>query len=171
MPLSAGTTHRPPPLDERGFPISEAYAGACYLMNRGVEAKRILVESCSYDTIGNAYFARVVHVIPRAFERVLVVNSEFHMPRTEKIFRWVFGLAGPGTPCAVEFESSPDVGVEAEALEARRVKEAAGLAALEPLVRGITSLAQLHEWLFTAHEAYASALAAPVRAPVDLGTY
>jgi hypothetical protein len=158
-------------MDERGFPISEAHAGGRYLMGRGVEAGRILVESCSYETIGNAYFSRVVHAIPRAFERVLVVNSEFHMARTEKIFRWVYALSGPGQSCAVEFESVANIGVEAGALEARRAKEAAGIAALEPLLCGIQSLAQLHEWLFTSHDAYACALEDPLRAPVDLGTY
>ncbi len=96
VPLSAGTPHRPPPLDDCGFPILEARAGADYLAARGAAPERILIEAASYDTIGNAYFSRVVHAIPRGFRRALVVTSEFHMPRTEAVFRWVYGLAGPG---------------------------------------------------------------------------
>ncbi|SRR5579883_14177 len=171
MPLSAGTTHRPPPVDERGFPISEARAGARYLLARGADPKRILVESCSYDTIGNAYFARVVHVIPRALERALVINSAFHMARTERIFRWVFGLPGPGARCSVAFESVSGSGVDGPALKAREAKEAAALAALEPLIRTITTLEQLHRWLFAEHEAYSCSLQPGTRTPVDLDTY
>src|SRR4051794_19910913 len=74
IPLSGGTPHRPPPLDARGFPISEAHAGAAYLMARGIPARRILIEASSLDTIGNAWFSRMLHVIPRGFERLLVVT-------------------------------------------------------------------------------------------------
>src|SRR5262249_44119927 len=34
--LSAGTTHRPPPLNVQGFPITESLAGASYLRSMGV---------------------------------------------------------------------------------------------------------------------------------------
>ena len=155
IPLSAGTPHRPPPLDTHGFPISEARAGGLYLAERGADARRILIESCSYDTIGNAYFSRVVHVIPRGFERALVITSEFHMARTERIFRWVYGAAGPRKQCVLDFETVPDTGVDETALGARRAKEAASLALLETVCDRITTLAGLHEWLFTEHAAYA----------------
>ncbi|RZM75424.1 hypothetical protein DYY88_21055 [Leptolyngbya iicbica LK] len=64
MPLSAGTTHKPPPLDAHGFPILESVAAAHYLHQRGIEGDRIVPETVSLDTIGNAYFARVQHVEP-----------------------------------------------------------------------------------------------------------
>src|SRR5436309_11511249 len=63
------------------LPISSA--GARYLLERGAEPGRILMEAVSLDTIGNAYFSRLLHVIPREFRRVLVVTSDFHMPRTQ----------------------------------------------------------------------------------------
>jgi hypothetical protein len=155
-PLSAGTPHRPPPLDTRGFPITEARAGAKYLMARGVEPRRILVEASSWDTIGNAWFSRVVHAMPRGFERVLVVNSAFHMPRTEEIFRWVYGLEGPGPACAVAFETVPDTGMEPEVLRARMEKEAVALRELDGLRGRIRTLEELHQWLFAEHPAYAA---------------
>src|SRR3954447_13272365 len=34
--LSAGTVHRPPPLNPEGYPIMESVAGAAYLLGRGV---------------------------------------------------------------------------------------------------------------------------------------
>src|SRR5215472_440663 len=108
MPLSAGTPHRPPPLDAHGFPILEARAGAEYLIARGADPRRILMEAASYDTIGNAYFSRVIHAIPRGFRRVLIITSEFHMPRTEAAFRWIWEMPAPGGACTLEFECVPD---------------------------------------------------------------
>jgi hypothetical protein len=52
--LSAGTTRRPPPLDAGGYPIFESVAAARYLVAAGVPPHRVLAETHSYDTIGNA---------------------------------------------------------------------------------------------------------------------
>ncbi len=64
LTLSAGTTHKPPPLDRNGRPMLEAFVAAQYLLDRGYPHDRLLVEAASYDTIGNAYFARTVHTDP-----------------------------------------------------------------------------------------------------------
>ncbi len=154
MPLSAGTPHRAPPLNERGFPWTEARAGAGYLVRRGVDPQRILMEESSFDTIGNAYFSRVIHAIPREFTRLLIVTSEFHMPRTEALFRWVYALAGPGASCHVEFEAVADTEIDPDALTARLAKEQEALRVVELLNSKIRTLAQMHDWLFTAHKAY-----------------
>lgn len=156
MPLSAGTPHRPPPLDARGFPILEARAEAEYLVARGADPRRILMEAASYDTIGNAYFARVIHAIPLGFRRALVITSEFHMPRTEAAFRWVWGLPAPGGECELDFESVPDEGHDAEMLRLRRAKERDGLEKLEAVRARVRTMAAFHEWLFTRHQAYAA---------------
>jgi hypothetical protein len=157
IPLSSGTPHRPPPLDGRGFPITEARAGAEHLVRHGVDPRRILIEESSWDTIGNAYFSRVIHVIPRGLERLLVITSEFHLPRAEAVFRWVYSLEGPGPAATLEFAGTPDAGIQAEALESRRAKERDRIAALEALRTGIATLAQLHEWLFSEHDSYSAA--------------
>jgi uncharacterized SAM-binding protein YcdF (DUF218 family) len=93
IPLSAGTPHLATPLDARGYPIFEAIPAARYLHSRGIPRRQILPEVFSYDTIGNAFFARTVHTDPLGLRRLLTINSEFHMARTEAIFRWVFGAA------------------------------------------------------------------------------
>lgn len=59
--LSRGTTHKPPPLDADGFPVDESMASARYLIDRGVAPSRVLIESWSLDTIGNAAFSRLMH--------------------------------------------------------------------------------------------------------------
>lgn len=158
IPLSAGTTFRPPPVDGQGFPVSEAAAGARYLMARGVPAERILIEACSWDTIGNAVFSRLLHVDPRGLRRLLVVTSAFHLARTEAAFRWVYGLEPPNGGYDLGFAPAPDDGLTAAALAARRAKEAAGLARLQALAESgrIASLAALHAFLHGEHDAYSA---------------
>ena len=170
MPLSAGTMHRPPQRDERGFPITEAAAGARYLVERGVDPSRILIEAVSLDTIGNAYFSRMIHVVPRGFKRLLVINSAFHMPRTEAIFRWVYSLEGPGAVGSLDFLSTSDATVGEPGLSSRIEKERAGLESFRRLPGRIGSLAELHLWLFTEHAAY-TAGARPASPQPDLTTY
>jgi hypothetical protein len=155
VPLNAGTPHRPPPLED-GFPITEARAGARYLLQQGVDSARLLIEECSLDSIGNAYFSLVVHAIPHGFRRILVITSEFHMPRIEAIFRWVYSLPGPGEPCTVDVEEVPNVGIDEQSLQAREAKECAGLKDFLLLQNRIDSLRTLHHWLFTEHAASAS---------------
>ncbi len=154
IPLSAGTPHLPPPLDARGYPIFEAIPAAQYLHERGIPKSRILAETCSYDTIGNAFFARTVHTDPCSLRRLLVVTSEFHMPRTEAIFRWVFGAA-PDCGYDLAFETTKDIGLSHEALEARAEKERASLAVVRDLASSIVTLSAIHQWIFTEHGAYA----------------
>jgi hypothetical protein len=114
------------------------------------------MEESSYDTIGNAYFSRVLHAIPRRFRRALVVTSEFHMPRTEAAFRWIWGLAAPGGECELEFESVADDGIDAELLALRREKERAGLARVEELRGRLRTFEELHRWMFTEHGVYSA---------------
>lgn len=152
LPLSAGTVHHPPPVDGRGYPIFESVAGAAYLMEHGIPAERVVPETCSYDTIGNAYFSRVCHVEPQGWRRLLVITSEFHMPRAEFIFRWMYGMEPPRF--TLEFEAVPDVGIPEADLMARRVREAESLNQVRATAQRIRSLAALHTWMYSEHNAY-----------------
>jgi hypothetical protein len=154
VPLSAGTPHLPPPHDARGYPVFEAIPAAQYLHQRGVPKSQILVEISSYDTIGNAFFARTVHTDPRGLRRLLIVNSEFHMPRTEAIFRWVFG-ATPNCGYDLAFESTENIGLSPDALDARAERERASLAVVRSLASSIVTLSGIHRWIFAEHGAYA----------------
>ena len=156
IPLSAMTVHRPPPLDAAGFPVLESVAAARALLARGVPPARIWAETASLDTIGNAYFARVIHADPAGLRRLLVVNSAFHMPRTRLVFDWVFGLPPADPPFVVGYHAVPDRGLTEAGLEARRAKEAARVADLRRTIPRTASLAALHRWLFTEHRAYAA---------------
>jgi hypothetical protein len=92
------------------------------------------------------------------------------MPRTEVVFRWVYGLDAPGPTCAVDFETVPDGSLDPDALGARLAKEQQSLDALPPMIARIRSLADLHLWLFTEHDAYAAGQRLPA-ASVDARTY
>ena len=155
IPLSAGTTHKPPPLDATGFPVLESIAAARYLVGHGVEPACILPETNSLDTIGNAYFARVQHTDPLGLRRLHVITSAFHLPRTEAIFTWIFQLSQPQPAYHLSFEAVPDIGLTETVLTARYQKEEAGLAQVMTLRSQLTALPDLHRWLYREHAAYA----------------
>lgn len=156
LALSAGTTHKPPPLDGAGFPIFESRAAAQWLVSAGVEPQRILVEASSYDTIGNAYFARALVCQPLGLARCLVLTSHFHLARVERVFKWVFGLLPSEVDFQLSFEGTPDQGLGPAALAARREKERRSLAALEGLTAELDSWPAFIEWLFSEHQAYSA---------------
>jgi hypothetical protein len=168
---SAGTPHKPPPLDEGGFPILEAVAAADYLVAGGVDPRTILPETSSYDTIGNAFFSRVVHAEPRRLRRLVVVTSQFHLDRTTLAYRWIYGVDQPATGFELDFEATADVGIGPEVLAARVARERQSVAALRSTSATLTTLEAVHRWLFTEHGAYA--VGHDVGGPLDaaLATY
>jgi uncharacterized SAM-binding protein YcdF (DUF218 family) len=155
--LSAGTVYKPHPVDSGGRPIFESCAAAEWLKRRGLPARRLFVETASYDTIGNAYFLRAIHTDPRGWRRLRVVTSEFHMPRLRAIFTWVFGAPPASRPYELNFESVPDVGLSFEVRAKRAAKEAQSLASTAAVMSRIRTMPEIHEWLFTEHRAYAVA--------------
>ena len=156
LALSRGTTHEPPPLDVNGFPIDEAQASTSYLVQHGIDRKRILQDTWSLDTIGNAAFARLMHAEPRRWKRVLVVTSDWHMARTRAIFDWIFSLPPHPTPqFELEYHESP-ADMPDYVLQARARREAESLATLQKTIASVTDLAQLHQYIFSNHSAYAA---------------
>lgn len=155
--LTAGTTHKAPPLDRDGMPLLESVCGAQYLVQSGYPAQFVLTETASYDTIGNAYFARTIHTDPAGWRKLLIVNSEFHMPRTEIVFRWMFGLAPVQGAYELTFLPVADAGMDSNVLAARRKKEEEAMERLRNLTGRYRTLAAVHKWLFSEHSAYSVA--------------
>ena len=151
--LSAATTHRAPPLDEDGFPIFEATAGARYLSSQGIPTGRLYIEAASWDTIGNAYFVKCLHVDPAAWRKLLIVTSAFHMPRSRAVFEWVYGLDSD-RKYELDFREASDEGLDRTTIEARKTKEVEALEKFRRIPSLIRSLPELHRWLFTEHGAY-----------------
>lgn len=152
--LSGGTVHKPPLLNKDGFPIFESHAAANFLVSKGTHPQQILTEISSYDTIGNAYFSRLLFSDPLQFDRLLIVTSEFHMPRTRAAFEWIYGL----TPFPVEyqliFQTVPDRGLSPQVLKTRTAREKKSLEKMRITQTGITTLNAFHSWLYSEHTAY-----------------
>jgi hypothetical protein len=153
--LSGGTVHKPPPINPSGFPFFESHEMAKYLISAGISSDRLLSEISSYDTIGNAYFARMLFTDPLALKKLLIVTSAFHTPRTKAIFEWIFNLPPSSFNYEMEFESSPDYGLSPQALTARIHREKNSLSNLGNMIQKINTLEDFIIWLYTKHAAYA----------------
>ena len=81
--------------DVGGFSDSSVHS---VVIVQGVPPSHIYKEWASYDTIANAYFALVWHTIPRQWRNLLVLTSDFHMPRSALAFAWLFSLQGATLP-------------------------------------------------------------------------
>lgn len=158
--LSQGTTHRPPPINTKGFPISEASASAKYLLTNGItDSSRVLLDNWSLDTIGNAFFARSMICEPMALKRCCVITNSFHMPRTRHIFHWVFNL--DAWHASIDYHVTADVGMSDEQVKTRVEKERASMDTLvNATIPHHESMAKLASFVFQLHGAYASQSAA-----------
>jgi hypothetical protein len=162
--LSSHSPHKP-------FSRHESIAGAEYLLSRGCAAGRLYLDTWSLDTIGNAVFARLMHCDLRCWRRLLIVTSEFHMPRTEAIFRWIFSLPPLPYPFDLHFQAVPNIGLDTDTLSARREKESASLAKLPQLMENTANWPNLHEFLFQRHGAYRFPPSAQPSAPPWTSSY
>lgn len=150
--LSQATVHRPPPLDERGFPVTEAAAGARYLVQSGIEPERIRLEALSLETIGNAAFTRLLHTDVAGWRRLLVITSAFHMPRSRAIFEKVFALKP--SDYELEFAESENRGLTDDAVAARVARELKSLSSWQKNAEQWKTISDLAAWLWTQHDAY-----------------
>ena len=153
--LSGGTVHKPPPLNENGYPIFESRAAAEYLIQQGVDPAQLLTEISSYDTIGNAYFSRLLFAEPIKMQHLLVITSDFHLPRTQAVFEWIYGLTPLALNYQLDFESVPNRGLPPKTLKARIAREKKSLEKMHETQLGITTLDAFQSWFYSQHTAYA----------------
>ncbi|MEJ2448684.1 MAG: YdcF family protein [Anaerolineales bacterium] len=156
--LSGGTVHKPPPLNSDGFPLFESRQAAAYLISQGIEPSKLLTEIASYDTIGNAYFSRMLFADPFSLTRLQVVTSAFHLPRTKAIFNWIYSLTPAEREYELSFAEVPNQGLGSEALQARREREKLSLNKLLPKIKSTRSLDGFNRWLYSEHAAYSPIL-------------
>jgi len=159
--LSGGTPHKPNPVDAHGFPVWEATAAAVGLIERGVSPERILEESFSLDTVGNAYYLRAVHLEPAQLRKLIVITNDWHMPRTMAIFDFVLGLprytGAMSEPYSVEYRAAPAGITDEHVLQVRKERESSSLDSFTTSVAPVMkSMQEMHRWLFTQHKAYAA---------------
>lgn len=162
--LSAGTAHLPQLLSADGLPIWESTACASYILSKNSNAastdmilpESIYVETSSYDTIGNAYFARTSHTEFNGWRKLLIVTNEFHMSRTVKIFDWVFSVPAENQLSAYDlyYLESPNVGMESEVVAARKEREASSSKSVDFLSKKYSTLREVYEFLTQQHSLY-----------------
>lgn len=155
LALSGGTVHKPPPTQEEGFPLFESRVAAQYLLENDIPQQEIITEISSYDTIGNAYFSRTIHIEPARLQTLLIITSQFHMDRLQVAFDWVYQLRPLPYPFQLTFLSTPNRGLDPIALQARQDKEAKSKKDLQEIIEEIDTIKKFHHWLFTQHAAYA----------------
>lgn len=71
-----------------------------------IPESRITVEKGSRDTVGDAYFTKINHAIPNAWRNVIVVTSNYHVPRTQEIFDFIYGDACHARVTGVETDEN-----------------------------------------------------------------
>ncbi len=57
----------------------------------GVDPDKILCETKSRDTVGDAFFTKRMMVESRKWSEILVVTSDYHVERTRKVFELFYG--------------------------------------------------------------------------------
>ena len=147
-----GTYHKPPFLNDKQYVIHESTECANYLIQKGVNPVNILREWSSYDTIANGFFSLTTHVWCRNWKNIGVVTSKFHMPRSKAIFDWVYNLSE--TKYNLFYYRVSDKGIDESIINDRKAREKQSLQNVIKLSTEITTINQLHQWLFTKHNAY-----------------
>ncbi|KAK4525575.1 hypothetical protein GAYE_SCF13G3483 [Galdieria yellowstonensis] len=158
---SRGTPHKPPPLDEHGFPVDESTASARFLIQvGGLHPQRILKDMWSLDTLGNAYFTRFMLCEPLHLSKLLIITNLFHLERTKLVFEKVFTVpsnrSDPIEYC-LEFEGVEDRNLNEQQLQARKEKEQEALNKLKLLFLEVDCVEKLSEYMFSSHGAYCAA--------------
>ena len=155
-----GTTHKPKWSDANGYAVPEAALMGRQLTNMGVRESDIYVEGYSDDTIGNAFFLRVMHLDVRPdWSRLRVITSDFQMARTKVLYSWVMVLTPlpPGKHAyELMYEAVDDEGaLPPRVLRSRRSREESSLRALQSgeLIR-MGTLRELHGFINLRHSGY-----------------
>ena len=160
--LSRGTTWKPPPLDFSNRPIDESSVSMRYLVqNHSIPVEDVFEENVSMDTIGNAFFLRVMHLDimfpPDSIVNMIVVTNSFHMLRVRTIFQWIFEQIPSRNKYRLKYIASEDAGMDAEVLRLREIKEKASAKRLqENLIPRIRTIRELHSFMYREHDAYRS---------------
>ncbi len=76
--------------DDSDLPV--AYAMRDYAVKkRGISSESILCDINSRDTVGDAIFSKRNIMLPKSWNNLLVVTSDYHVNRTKEIFSFIYG--------------------------------------------------------------------------------
>jgi len=159
LTLSAGTAHADQLLNDKGLPVWESEASALYMIAKHqIAVENIFMETSSYDTIGNAYFARTSFCEVFRWKKLLIITSEFHMPRTRAIFDWIFNTpnnsGGENPGYRLLYLQSPNSGLSEEIVAARIEREEIGRKRVITQQKKYDTLPKVLKFLTTEHGMY-----------------
>jgi len=163
-----GTPHKPSPVDAAGFEVHESQMNAKWLIAHGVKPEHILEESSSLETVGNAFFTRVLHTDVLQVRRLAVINNLWHMPRTRAVFEHVFSVP-PEQGYIMTFYAVGS-GLADDILKRRLVKEVEALPKFSEdgsWRKQTPTLQAMHEWIHKENTAYAAKRLLVERKPLD----
>lgn len=154
------TVYKAPPKNKMGYPLDDAVVYAKELLRKGVKREHLRIENCSMETLGSAYFLRVLHVEPLKIKKITIITSEFHMPRTKCVFDWIFSLPTDDnkTPAkkniSIHYIGTKNIGINKKDLSERIIKENQGIERINLLKNKIRNISDFNQWLFEEHAAY-----------------
>jgi len=167
LTLSAGTAHLPQFMGPDGLPVWESTSSAAYLKSKHGLSDNVFVETTSYDTISNAFYARTSFTDITGWKTLLIITNEFHMERTKLIFDWIFGVQRtandnisntPSSPYTLIYLACDDIGLSGKALRARQEHEQKGFNNIRDRIIPQYSSSLLDVWTFLnqKHDFYSS---------------
>lgn len=108
---------------------THAYAMGFYAASNGVPPQDLRLEDLSLDTVGQAVFTKAVFALPRQWKDIVVVTSDYHVGRVQRIFDFIYG-----DDCAVRYESVP---TDEVTRQERSLSEAKATATFEKQFEGV----------------------------------
>jgi len=74
------------------YNIAIADAMKLYIVNNSnISEELILADTNSRDTVGDALFTKINIIKKKSMKNLLVVTSDYHVPRVNKIFSYIYG--------------------------------------------------------------------------------
>eukprot|EP00923_Selenidium_pygospionis_P048020 GHVN01082751.1.p1 GENE.GHVN01082751.1~~GHVN01082751.1.p1 ORF type:complete len:723 (+),score=162.68 GHVN01082751.1:390-2558(+) len=141
--------------------VDECQAMTRYLMDKGVDPSRVLMERWSCDTLSNAHGCRHLVCHPMGLTNILIVTSAFHMARSRVAFDWIFASCEgnedrqSSSPFTLTYISADDVGLSDVALREKKKKEEASTRAiLDERIPLLKTTAEITKFILTSHNAY-----------------
>lgn len=135
------------------YKYSHAQVQKNYLLSQGVPLEDIVMEELSCDTVGQAFFIKREILIPKNWKSILVVTSDYHMPRTKEIFNHIIGLDYK----IAYIEASTPKSLSSLSLSIKKVKEKRSLATFQRMFVERTNPGDdnaISRILFTEHPLY-----------------
>jgi uncharacterized SAM-binding protein YcdF (DUF218 family) len=126
-------------IDINAATFTHAEAGKRYAISQGVPESKIYKEETPLnygtkmsDTIGCAFFIKRTLAIPKNWGSLVVVSSDYHIPRVEEIFRFLYGKG-----FNLAFEKASTDHIDNDQIRRQRSGEAERISKFKEFFRGI----------------------------------